>query len=226
MYIPEKYTEAAERANVLIEEIRNSDKDIFHNVIHLMELFDCVWDILEFEYMFPDKEEKNRRSDYKKAIGLIYHDVRCMLSNLSYWMKVRNGYEDILEKLLFKKQWMFVFGKLFELLCGFMENKPFVTAYNFYSGANPMGMPDRPIRMRMVKKDTDGNVKWCLTENDIVSFKERLETQALKLQYYKEHKDEIYKRAIAMSYIVPEEIYNEYEDYIYGRDKNCGSNPA
>lgn len=228
MYTPERYTKAIERATTLIEDIRKSDEDIFHNIVRLRDLFDCVWIALEFDYMFPDKEAKTRHNDFKTAIGLIYHDVRGELTNLSYWAKEPKKYDEILDNLLFKKQWTFVLNKLFGLLCDYIENKPFVAAYNFYSGANPMGTYDRPIRMKIAKKSPDGNVKWCLTENDIVSFKERLEKQALASEYYKEHKEEIYKRVVAESYIAPEEIYKEYEDFIYGRDKkkNSGSNPA
>jgi len=228
MYTPERYTKAIERATTLIEDIRKSDEDIFHNIVHLRDLFDCVWIALEFDYMFPDKEAKTRHSDFKTAIGLIYHDVRGELTNLSYWTREPKKYDEILDNLLFKKQWTFVLNKLFGLLCDYIENKPFVAAYNFYSGANPMGTQDRAIRMKIAKKSPDGNVKWCLTENDIVSFKERLEKQALTSEYYKEHMEEIYKRVIAESYIAPEEIYKEYENFIYGRDKkkNSGPNPA
>ena len=229
MYTPEKYTKAIERAKTLIEDIRKSDEDIFHNIVRLRDLFDCVWIALEFDYMFPDKEAKERHNDFKTAIGLIYHDVRGEISNLSYWFtKEPNEYDEIFDNFFFKKQWEFVLDKLFGLLCDYIENKPFVAAYNFYSGVSPMGTQDRPIRMRIVKKSPDGNVKWCLTENDIVSFKEATEKRALTIKYFKEHKEEILKRVIAESFVVPEEIYKEYEDFIYGRDKNKngGSNPA
>lgn len=221
MYISERYTKAKETIEHLIDERRCSDNDIFHNIIQLKEIFDNIYILLEFDYMFPDKAEKSRRDDFKKAFDLIYHDVRSQIISLCYWAeKFPDEYDSVLSKMAHKTQWLFVFNKLFELCVDFIEGRQFTVAYNFYGGSCPMGTINRPIRLRIVKKAPDGKIKWWLTKNDLASFGERLKQQAKESEFYRVRMQDIYNGAVEASFITDsDDIYKEYEDFIYNRNK-------